>query len=381
MIAGCPKCSARYRVDLEQIGDDGAKLRCTKCSAVFLVRAPQSVRAPAQPPPEATPAVDAPTKVTSEPPVPVPADMPSPPSPEPTADLDPSVLVLIADSSEERGKEMTSAIEGWGLSPILVHDGVEAMLAIQRNMPKVVVLDAALPKMFGFQVCEIVKRNESLCHMSVVLVGAIHHQDRYRRNPSDLYGADVYLEQPDLPDGLLPLLRDVGMPVPDGIEPEAPQELDAPEESAAPVESEEPRIVEAPPTAPEPTIETTPPPAPLDEELSFEPALESPSISEPVAEDPALAVPAPVVEEDPELGAERERAERLARIAVSEMLLYQPEKFDQAIRDKNIETVLDLEIQEARALIRQRISEEVRSEKDFILVELERVAEERSAAS
>ena len=83
--------------------------------------------------------------------------------------------------------------------------------------------------------------------------------------------------------------------------------------------------------------------------------------------------------EDPEITAERERAERLARIAVSEMLLYQPEKFDAAVRDQNLEEVLDLEIQEARALIRQRISEEVRAEKDFILEELQRVAEERRA--
>ena len=42
MIAGCPKCSARYRVDADRVGADGAKLRCTKCSAVFLVRAPKA---------------------------------------------------------------------------------------------------------------------------------------------------------------------------------------------------------------------------------------------------------------------------------------------------------------------------------------------------
>ena len=41
MVAGCPKCGARYRVDADRIGPDGAKLRCTKCSAVFLVRAPR----------------------------------------------------------------------------------------------------------------------------------------------------------------------------------------------------------------------------------------------------------------------------------------------------------------------------------------------------
>ncbi len=83
--------------------------------------------------------------------------------------------------------------------------------------------------------------------------------------------------------------------------------------------------------------------------------------------------------EDPEITAERERAERLARIAVSEMILYSPEKFDAAIREQNLEQVMDPEIQEARALIRQRINEEVRAEKDFILEELERVAQRRSS--
>jgi hypothetical protein len=60
------------------------------------------------------------------------------------------------------------------------------------------------------------------------------------------------------------------------------------------------------------------------------------------------------------------------------MVLYQPEKFDRAAREGSLEKVLDLEIQEARALLRQRVSEEVRAEKDFILEELARVAQDRS---
>ena len=92
----------------------------------------------------------------------------------------------------------------------------------------------------------------------------------------------------------------------------------------------------------------------------------------------APSQPAMVAEaEDPERTAERERAQRLARIAVSEMVLYQPEKFDQATRDGTLEQALDLEIQEARALLRQRIGEEVRAETDFIIDELNRVAQDR----
>jgi CheY-like chemotaxis protein len=241
------------------------------------------------------------------------------------------------------------------------------MLAIQRMLPRAVVLDAALPKMFGFQVCEVVKRNESLRDTTVVLVGAIHDQDRYRRDPSDLYGADVYLEQPDLPDGLLPLLQSAGLPVreketrddpvvqpPGSSEHGLARPTPALEEVRAPAASMDP----SPAVMREPEAEASTP------------------ASSPVPPEPAPEF----ANEDPERAAQREHAERLARIAVSEMLLYQPEKFDQASRAGNLEQVLDLEIQEARALLRQRISEEVRNERDFILEELERVAAERMAA-
>jgi predicted Zn finger-like uncharacterized protein len=343
MVAGCPKCNARYRVDADQIGPDGAKLRCTKCSAVFLVRAAKAQAAPPPAPPRES-------------------------APEP--EIDSERLVLIADPDEARGKMTVEAIRNWGLETILVHDGVEAMLAIQRLLPAAIVLDAALPKMFGFQVCEVVKRNESLRETTVILVGAIHHQDRYRRDPSELYGADVYVESPDLPDGLYPLLRDAGLAV-------GAFETGENDEAASSVASEEqPAFQEqAPEAISGPTANSD---SSTQSHASPTAELTQPSEPEPMsAPAPVTASPVPAVDEDPERTAERERAHRLARIAVSEMVLYQPEKFDQASRDGVLEQALDLEIQEARALLRQRIGEEVRAESDFIIDELHRVAAER----
>ena len=40
MIAACPKCSARYRVDGERLAPGGSRLRCTRCRAVFRVSPP-----------------------------------------------------------------------------------------------------------------------------------------------------------------------------------------------------------------------------------------------------------------------------------------------------------------------------------------------------
>lgn len=332
MIAACPKCSARYRVDTARVGPEGAKLRCTKCSALFLVRVPNGHGA------------------SSVAPASVAAPL-APASHSPAADADVrECVVLVADPDAARGKASVAAIRGWGLPAQLVHDGVEAMLAIQRMLPRAVVLDAALPRMYGFQICEIVKRNESLKHIHVVLVGAVHDQNRYRRDPSDLYGADVFLEQPDLPEGLEPLLRQAGL-------------------LPTPARTTIPNAAPAPPAAATRTAVAA----------STAPAVAS-GTARPVPVMPAAPVPpTPAASADPARDEERERARRLARIAVSEMLLYHPDRFAQACRDGTLERTLDAEIQEARALLRQRIGPEVRAEADFVLDELQRVAAERGA--
>ncbi|MGI9591381.1 MAG: zinc-ribbon domain-containing protein, partial [Myxococcota bacterium] len=46
MIAGCPKCSARYRIDAAKLGAEGARLRCTQCEAVFRVTPPPTLETP-----------------------------------------------------------------------------------------------------------------------------------------------------------------------------------------------------------------------------------------------------------------------------------------------------------------------------------------------
>jgi CheY-like chemotaxis protein len=272
---------------------------------------------------------------------PTPTEPASPPTPTPaspvragstlsdqSASIDRTKLVLIADSDIEAGKRLAGSVASWGLHPILVHDGVEAMLMIQRMLPATVVLDAALPKMFGFQICEVIKRNESLRDTHVVLIDAVHDRDRYRRPPTEIYGADVYVERSDLSASLIPALRRFGLAV------------------AAP-----------------------PPPA-------VQPALAVPVTPEvvPVAGAPQAA--SPTVDG---LDDERAKAERLARIIVSDIVLYNSAEFEAAVDAGNVLVALGGVLEEGRALFRQRIDERVRAGRSYIEQELLRVAAERAA--
>ena len=90
--------------------------------------------------------------------------------------------------------------------------------------------------------------------------------------------------------------------------------------------------------------------------------------------DAAPAAPTPATDPGAE---ERAKAERLARIIVSDIVLYHPEKFEAAVRAGNVAQALGADLLEGRALFVQRIDESVREERDFLMAELERVAAER----
>jgi len=397
MIAGCPKCSARYRIDAAKLGAEGARLRCTQCEAIFRVTPPPTevaVTSPAPARPAEIPQTPQPTPAAAVAPPPserttgaaqAPAPSPAPASHAPTGPT-----VLIADPDVTSAKSTGHAVAEWGFSPILVHDGVEAILTIQRSLPSVVVLDAALPKMFGFQICELLKRNEQLGSIHVVLVGAIHDEDRYRRAPSELYGADAYVERPQLPEALRPMLerfqsgataRDVASG-PSASPASAVAGAVAPETPATPAVGSAPAPVvapvAAPVVAPAPVATSTPAPAPAPSTPAPAPAPVAPS-SPAAAVAPSTPAPAaaPGAVEPPEAAPEIVAAERLARIVVSDIVLYNPERFEEGIQKGNVVEALSAELEEGRSLFETRVDAKVRQDRDFLADELVRVARSR----
>ena len=307
MIAACPKCQAKYRVDADRLSPQGARLRCAKCQTVFRVR------------------------VAREMPVASPDGIPLQPGAE--AEVDRERLIVIADPDIESGKRTFSGLASWGLQPVLVHDGVEALLTIQRMLPRAALLAAELPKMYAFQICEMVKRNESLRATKLAIVGTAGGGDRHRRVSNELYGADAYIEESELSERLGPVLSGFGYAIPRS----EPQR-------------EAPSVVAAS--------------APLDSRPPM------PQVR------PAAA---PSAGEDDGLFDCRADAERLARVIVSDILLYHPAQFEAGLASGQLAEALDAPIAEGRGFFAQRVDPRVRDERDYILEELERVAQKRVA--
>ncbi len=342
MIAACPKCHTRYRVPNEKVGSDGARLRCTQCGTRFRVRLPHAASASVSPP-----AVRAETHVGG------------------------GGEILVATPDADCSKRVSEALRTWGFEVVERHDGVEAMLEIQRRLPRAVILDPTLPKMFGFQICELMKRNAELRAIRVVLMGAVHEPNRYHRPPSDLYGADAYVEMPDLPEALEGILRDLGVTKggglrPAGAMPQAPPPPGDPfaQPTIGPQSEPGPRSE----IGPDPGSTQTAPP------VSSAPVASSPAasggsqseVASPVVPTPAPAERSPI-----------EEAERLARVIVSDVVLYHDDKFRAAIAAGEVLAAMEPDLADGRAHFRQRLGSDLPEDRDFIGEELLRVARAR----
>jgi hypothetical protein len=140
----------------------------------------------------------------------------------------------------------------------------------------------------------------------------------------------------------------------------------------------------APSLPPQPVVTEAPRRAPLSSFEKPEPLASPQPIvrSEPMARPQPAARPEPIVAPeptrvDPALAAETEQAERLARIIVSDVVLYNPEKFDAGVQSGNVVQALASELEEGRSLFAQRVDPRVGDPGEFLEQELLRVARGR----
>lgn len=104
--------------------------------------------------------------------------------------------VLIADEPRAFREFLRRSLEEIGCQVAVVSDGTEVEQALRETKkPHIVFMNVVLKGTLGFVLCEQIKNNPDLQHIKVVLIGAIYRMDRFRRDPTNMYGADDYIEE------------------------------------------------------------------------------------------------------------------------------------------------------------------------------------------
>jgi DNA-binding response OmpR family regulator len=117
----------------------------------------------------------------------------------------PNPGILIADDEPNIRETLAFILEMEGFDVTAVSDGAQALEAIRRLRPPVVLLDAMMPRMDGFAVCRGIRAVPELSGVTIVMLSALGQKtDRARALAA---GADHYVTKPYDEDELLALLR------------------------------------------------------------------------------------------------------------------------------------------------------------------------------
>lgn len=99
------------------------------------------------------------------------------------ADDEPNILVSL---------EYLMKREGYAVS--VARDGEEALAAIRRDRPALVLLDVMMPKKTGFEVCQEVRADDALRGTLILMLTAKGRETDVAKGLGS--GADAYLTKP-----------------------------------------------------------------------------------------------------------------------------------------------------------------------------------------
>jgi CheY-like chemotaxis protein len=117
--------------------------------------------------------------------------------------IDGRPLVLVVDDEPEIRQLVQRTLEAKGYRVETAADGEEAIARAEALAPDLVLLDAMLPKVHGFEACRRLKSSARTRGIPVVMMTAVYRGWRFAQDARENYGAEDYIEKPFRLDDLL----------------------------------------------------------------------------------------------------------------------------------------------------------------------------------
>ena len=108
--------------------------------------------------------------------------------------MNPSKRVLVVDDEKELVDALQLELEENNYAVLKAYDGLEGLERARKESPDLIVLDLMLPKMDGYKVCALLKKDDRYAKIPVILfTGKAQEEDR---GVSKHVGADAYITKP-----------------------------------------------------------------------------------------------------------------------------------------------------------------------------------------
>ncbi len=104
--------------------------------------------------------------------------------------------LLIVDDEPEILHLLGTALGRAGYDVETASRGLEALEKVRSFEPEVVVLDAMLPEVHGFEICRKIRSSRRFGHVPVLMISAVYRGWRFAQDVKDVYGASDFIEKP-----------------------------------------------------------------------------------------------------------------------------------------------------------------------------------------
>ncbi|OPF91485.1 response regulator transcription factor [Rhodopseudomonas palustris] len=96
-------------------------------------------------------------------------------------DLKKRDIALVVDDSPETLRMLTDALDGAGMTVMVALDGAAAMRIVEQITPDIILLDAVMPGMDGFETCRRLKRSPGLSDVPVIFMTGLSESEHIVR--------------------------------------------------------------------------------------------------------------------------------------------------------------------------------------------------------
>jgi DNA-binding NarL/FixJ family response regulator len=114
-------------------------------------------------------------------------------------------VALVVDDSPETLRLLTDALDGAGMTVMVALDGASAMRIVEQITPDIVLLDAVMPGLDGFETCRRLKRDAGLANVPVIFMTGLAETEHIVRG-LEAGGVD-YVTKPIVIEEMLARIR------------------------------------------------------------------------------------------------------------------------------------------------------------------------------
>ncbi len=104
--------------------------------------------------------------------------------------------ILVVDDEADIRRLLRRVLAEKGFDVLEASRGIDALRLVRDESPHVILLDAMLPEVHGFEICRRIKSSKRYGHIPVIMVSAIYRGWRFAEDLKASYGVETFLEKP-----------------------------------------------------------------------------------------------------------------------------------------------------------------------------------------